>query len=162
MLKVPPTSYRLDLTDAALNNYQQERQSKCIHQATSAVMTSAVMLGTPPSLPPGPPPIFAPGMAPTTNKAVLQQLAASISRQSDEAKTQNELLTRQLEHNLDKEEKKKDRFKKLHSSTKQLILFASADDADDVPSEVADSARVSFILSQCRLSDRCAKPIILH
>ncbi len=37
MLKVPPTSYHLDVTDAALNNNQQECQSKCIHQATSAV-----------------------------------------------------------------------------------------------------------------------------
>ncbi len=84
---------------------------------------------------------ISPGTAPTTNEAVLQQLAASISRQSDEAKTQNKLLTRQLEHNLDKEEKKKHRFKKLHSSTKQLILFASADDADNTPWEVADSCK---------------------
>ena len=136
MLKVPPTSYHLDLTDAALNNNQQECQSKCIHQATSAVM-----LGTPPLPPPGPPPLFAAGSGPTTNKAVLQQLTASISHQSDEAKTQNELLSHQLEHNLDKEEKKKDRFKKLHLLTKQLILFASADDADNVLSEVADSCK---------------------
>jgi hypothetical protein len=78
---------------------------------------------------------------------ILQQLAASISRQSDEAKAQNELLTRQLEHTLDKEEKKKDRFKKLHSSTKQLILFASAEDAIDVPTEVVESCK-RFINSE--------------
>jgi hypothetical protein len=137
MQKVPRIDYRLDPTDAALEAFQKERQNKCI----SPSLPSGTF-GHPPVPPPGPPPMFAPpGTAPTTNEAVLQQLAASISRQSDEAKTQNELLTRQLEHTLEKDEKKKDRFKKLHSSTKQLILFASADDADDVPPEVVDSCK---------------------
>jgi len=134
-LKVPTTKYRLELNDNSLVNFQGERQRNCISPANP----SNVPLGTPPTAIPGPPQIFAPGTAPTANDAILHQLAASISRQSDEAKTQNELLTRQLEHNLDKEDRKKDRFKKLHSSTKQLILFASADDADDVPLEVAES-----------------------
>ncbi len=39
----------------------------------------------------------------------------------------------------EKETKKKDRFAKLHPSSKQLILFASAPDAEDVPDEVEDS-----------------------
>ena len=134
--KVTTTAYRLDLTDSSLLTFQQDRQDACILPANQHAT-----FGNPTIPPPGPPPIFAPGTAPTLNDAVLHQLAASISRQSDEAKTQNELLTRQLEHNLDKEDKKKDRFKKLHSSTKQLILFASATDADDVPLEVEDSCK---------------------
>ena len=135
--KVPRIDYHLDPMDSALEAFQRERQNKCI-----SLPPPMGIFGNPPALPPGPPPMFiSPGTAPTTNEAVLQQLAASISRQSDEAKTQNELLTRQLEHNLDKEEKKKDRFKKLHSSTKQLILFASANDADDAPSEVSESCK---------------------
>jgi hypothetical protein len=89
MRKVPPTSYHLDLTDNSLETYQRGRQDKCILSANQAAT-----FGTPPTPLPGPPPIFAPGTAPTTNEAVLQQLAASISCQSDEAKTQNELLTR--------------------------------------------------------------------
>ena len=136
MGKVPRTDYRLDLMDTSLSNFQKERQDKCI---TSTTPTNP--FGPPPMLPPGPPPIFAPGTAPTQNDAVLQQLVASISHQSDKAKTQNEILTRQLEHTLDKEEKKKDRFKKLHSSTKQLILFTSAEDAEDVPTEVSESCK---------------------
>ena len=135
--KVSRTAYRLDPTDTALETFQKERQNKCI-----SLLPPLGLLGPPPIPPPGHPPTFAPpGTAPTTNEAILQQLAASISRQSDEAKTQNELLTRQLEHNLEKDEKKKDRFKKLHSSTKQLILFASAEDADDVPAEVSESCK---------------------
>ena len=107
-------------------------------------------MGTPPGAPlppPGPAPIFAPPGTPTATDAVLQQLTASISRQTDEAKAQNEILNRQLEYNIDKEEKKKDRFKKLHSSTKQLILFASAKDATNVPTEVNEDCK-RFINSE--------------
>lgn len=96
-------------------------------------------LFTTPTPPPGLPPSFPPGSAISTNDAVLNQLAASISHQSDEAAAHNVLLSHQLEHNLEKEEKKKDRFKKLHASTKQLILFASAEDATDIPTEVIKS-----------------------
>ena len=101
-------------------------------------------MGTPlgaPLPPPGPAPIFAPLGTPTATDAMLQQLTASISRQTDEAKAQNEILNHQLEYNIDKEEKKKDRFKKLHSSTKQLILFASAKDATIVPTEVNEDCK---------------------
>lgn len=142
MRKVPRIDYHLDLADPSLETFHRERHARCIVPANFQPNPGPL-----PVLPPGPPPIFAPGTAPTTNEAILQQLTASISRQSDEAKTQNELLTRQFEHNLDKEEKKKDRFKKLHSSTKQLILFASAEDAEDVPTEVTESCK-RFINSE--------------
>jgi hypothetical protein len=36
-------------------------------------------------------------------------------------------------------QKKKDRFAKFYPSSKQLILFASAPDAEDVPEEIKDS-----------------------
>ena len=138
--KVPSTSYRLGLTDAQLQTFQRDRHNKCIaHNANNNINT-----GTPPGAPlppPGPAPIFAPPGTPTATDAVLQQLTASISRQTDEAKAQNEILNRQLEYNIDKEEKKKDRFKKLHSSTKQLILFASAEEATDVPTEANEDCK---------------------
>ena len=134
--KVPRTIYRLDLTDPALELFHNERHGKCITPKNPTAVNGGIM-----APPPGPPPIFTTGSTPTTNDAVLHQLAASISRQSDEAAAHNELLSRQLEHNLDKEEKKKDKFKKLHSSTKQLILFASAEDADDVPTEVSEACK---------------------
>jgi hypothetical protein len=137
--KVPPTSYRLSLTDTQLQSFQSDRHNKCIANANNNTN-----MGTPPGAPlppPGPAPTFAPPGTPTATDAVLQQLTASISRQTDEAKAQNEILNRQLEHNIDKEEKKKDRFKKLHSSTKQLILFASAEEATDVPIEANEECK---------------------
>jgi hypothetical protein len=139
--KVPPTSYRLGLTDAQLQTFQSDRHNKCIAHSASSPNN---MVGSPvgmPLLPPGPPPIFAPPGTPTATDAVLQQLTASISRQADEQKAQNMILTHQVEYTMEKEEKKKDRFKKLHSSTKQLILFASAEDATNVPTEVGENCK---------------------
>lgn len=140
MERVKKISYRLDLTDPQLTDYQSKRNLHCIAPNHPPLHHGPPPLGAVVP-PPGPPPIFAPGAAPTPNDAILQQLAASISRQSDEAAAHNELVTRQLELSVEKEEKKKDRFKKLHSSTKQLIIFASAEDADDVPSDVTESCK---------------------
>lgn len=99
-----------NLNDPSLETFHQERHGKCISPVTPTILNGDTM-----ALPPGPPPIFTPGSTPMTNNAVLHQLTASISRQSNEAAAQNELLSHQLKHNLDKEEKKKDKFKKLHS-----------------------------------------------
>ena len=93
--------------------------------------------------PPGAVPI--PGVPPPLgNDAILQQLTVSITRQYEEAATHNELFARQLEHSLEKEDKKKDRLKKFHSSIKQLILFASADDAENVPTDIPESCKRVF------------------
>ena len=51
----------------------------------------------------------------------------------------NKLITRQLDHNIEKDEKNKNRLKKLHSSVLKLILFASAEDPSTVPTNVTDS-----------------------
>ena len=51
----------------------------------------------------------------------------------------NKLITCQLDHNIEKDEKKKNRLKKLHPSVLKLILFASAKDPSSVPSNVTDS-----------------------
>ena len=53
----------------------------------------------------------------------------------------NELITRQLDHNIEKDEKKKNRLKKLHPSVLKLILFASAEDPSSVPLNVTDSCK---------------------
>jgi hypothetical protein len=50
-------------------------------------------------------------------------------------------MTHQLEYNIEKDDKKKDRIKKLHHSIKQLILFASADDAKSIPDEPLESCK---------------------
>jgi hypothetical protein len=42
---------------------------------------------------------------------IILQLANGISCQNDEAQKMNELMTHQLNHNVEKDQKKKDRFK---------------------------------------------------
>lgn len=156
--EIAPTSYYLDPNDEAMENHQYLRHQQCI----------LPLLPPPPNgagaaVPPGQPPTFVippatadqgipAGTIPTApvtptptltnaNDAILQQLAVSITRQSEIGETHNELFARQLEHNMEKEDKKKDRLKKFHPSIKQLILFASADDADMVPEEILDSCK---------------------
>ncbi len=74
----------------------------------------------------------------------LTATGSSITRQSEEAATHNKLFARQLEHSLEKEDKKKDRLKKFHPPIKQLILFASADDAKSTPEDILDSCKRVF------------------
>ena len=59
----------------------------------------------------------------------------------------NKILTRQLENTIEKDSKKKDRLRKLHSSVFKLILFASAEDANTVPPDVTDACN-RFINSE--------------
>ena len=133
---IPPTNFFFDPNDEEADAHHNTRHQQCIQ-------THAQVQPLPP--PAGLPPIFHPNPIPpmdmAPNDAILQQLAHSISRQSDEAAAANELMTRQLEFNMEKDDKKKDRIKKLHTSIKQLILFASADDMDSVPDEPFDSCK---------------------
>ena len=59
----------------------------------------------------------------------------------------NKLITRQLNHNIETVEKKKNRLKKLHPSVLKLILFTSAKDPSRVPSYVTASCE-RFINSE--------------
>ena len=59
----------------------------------------------------------------------------------------NEIRTRQLDHTIKKDAKKKDRLKKLHPSVLKFILFASAEDANTVPPNVTEACE-RFINSE--------------
>jgi hypothetical protein len=146
---IPPTGHYLDANNKDLETYQNYHHQQCIltlpPPPTAGAATPA---GTPPTFTappapghPGPIPATNPTTTTTTSDIILQQLAVSITRQSKETATQNELIARQLEHSLKKEDKKKDRLKKFHPSIKQLILFASAEDREAVPDEILDSCK---------------------
>ena len=149
---VSPTKYFLDPYDSDLDNHQASRHQQCIMSLPPPPAPA------PTTTPPGPPPAFTAPPAPgphgtasttsvpptTTNDSILHQLAVSITRQSEIGETHNELFARQLEHSLEKEDKKKDRLKKFHPSIKQLILFASAEEADTVPDDILDSCKRVF------------------
>jgi hypothetical protein len=132
---IPPTTYFFDPNDEDTETYHIARHQQCIKIHAPLVLPLLPLAGPVP--PGGPAPLF----NQNANEAVLQQLVHSISRQSDEAAAANELMTRQLEFNLEKDDKKKDRIKKLHQAVKQLILFASAEDADSVPDEPLESCK---------------------
>ena len=93
-------------------------------------------------LPAGIPPTFS-----NPTDAILLQLWNGISCQNNEAQAMNDLLTCQLDHNIEKDDKKKDRLKKLHPSVSKLLLFASAEDAHTVPSDVTEACK-RFINSE--------------
>jgi hypothetical protein len=145
---ITPTSFFLDPYDIDVDNYHTLRHQLCISSAGNVPNTPQTV---PIHAPAGTPPNFNllhPAIGTVTpmigNDTILQQLAVSITRQSEEAATHNELFARQLEHSLEKEDKKKDRLKKFHPSIKQLILFASADDAESTPEEILDSCKRVF------------------
>jgi hypothetical protein len=125
---IPPMSFVFDPSDVSVSLFKNSRLQQCI--AGGGV--SALAQINP--LPAGNPPSF-------TNQtdAILLQLAHGITRQTEEAQTMNKLIFRQLDHNIEKDEKKKIRLKKLHPSVLKLILFASAEDPSSVPLDVTDS-----------------------
>ena len=134
----PPVTFFIDPHDTEAENYHIQRHQTFIQPLPS-------------NPPPGAPPVFnAPPPATTTGAAtmgtdeILHQLTVSITRQSEQADIHNELFARQLEHSLEKEDKKKDRLKKFHASIKQLILFASASDAEMLPDDIIDSCKRVF------------------
>lgn len=94
------------------------------------------------AIPVGNAPIFPPVHI-QNNHTILLQLANSITHHTKEARTHNELFTKQVEHTQEKEDKKKDWF---HNFIKQLILFASAEDVESVPDEILDSCKFFSML----------------
>jgi hypothetical protein len=146
--RVPCTAYFLDPHDEDAEAYHKLRHQQCILPHFTTPPTPG---GIPPAfnipalnLPPPATGVAAGTLHPDKSETILQQLAASITRQSEHQDTHNQLVAKQLEHNLEKEDKKKDRLKKFHSSIKQMILFASAEDADNLPDDVQESCRHFF------------------
>jgi hypothetical protein len=102
-------------------------------------------LQPPPPVGVAPPPAVAPiVMADPTvavTPGVLNLLEVSITRQATTMEAMNTTTDNTLTFQKEKETKKKDRFAKFHPSSKQLILFASAPDAEDVSDEIEDSCK---------------------
>ncbi len=86
-----------------------------------------------------------------------------ILRQADKQEEQNKILTKQLEHMIEKEGTSKNWFKNLHESSIQIILFASALDNDKIPDKPVDSLKriktEGWWLSPNRSSTTSLKPM---
>jgi hypothetical protein len=68
-------------------------------------------------------------------------LGASIARQADALEAITTTNENTLSFQRNKENKKKDRFNKFHPSVKQMILFASSVDVEDIPTVPEDSCK---------------------
>ena len=68
-------------------------------------------------------------------------MGASIARQADALEAITTTNENTLSFQRNKENKKKDRFNKFHPSVKQMILFASSVDVEDIPTVPEDSCK---------------------
>lgn len=146
--KVPKVSYAFDPDDEDVTRYKTSRIHQCILPLPPAPHPFQGMPmqgggGPPPNFLPPPPAAGNPPLPINNNPndVILLHLANSITRQSEEAATHNDLMNRQLHYTMERDDKKKDRIKKLHPSVKHLLLFASAEDADNVPDDILDSCK---------------------
>ena len=117
-------------SNASVSCFKKSRLQQCI------IRGGVPSLAEINPLPAGNPPSFT-----NQTNAILLQLAHGVTRQTKEAQTMNELITRQLDHNIEKDEENKNRLKKLHPSVLKLILFALAKDPSSVPLDVTDSCK---------------------
>jgi hypothetical protein len=127
--QVSTTCIIFDPTDSDLKHFKIKRHQACIIHS-GGLPWAAVRSGLPP-----------PPAADLSNSAVLSLLNIMILQQADEQEEQNKILTKQLEHMIRKEGSSKNRFKNLHESSIQMILFASALDNEEIPDEPVDSLK---------------------
>jgi hypothetical protein len=127
--QVSAISIIFDPTDIDLERFKTERHQACI--TPSRGVTWAAVPGGLPPLP----------AADLSNTAVLGLLNTMLSRQADEQEEQNKILTKQLEHMIEKEGTSKNQFKHLHDSSIKTFLFVSALDSEEIPNEPVDSCK---------------------
>jgi hypothetical protein len=127
--RVSATGIIFDPTDSDLERFKIKRHQACI------IPSGGLPWAAVPSRLPPPP------AADLSNSAVLSLLNTTISCQADEQEEQNKILMKQLEHMIEKEGTSKNRFKNLHESSIQMILFASALDNDEILDKSVDSLK---------------------
>ena len=88
------------------------------------------------------------------NAAVLVQLTRSISRQTEEAETANLLRREKLQRMKEKDESKKDKTKKIHSSILNKMRMASSTDGDRAAGELVESCKAFMNSETTGLEDQ--------
>jgi hypothetical protein len=124
--KISRLNYSIEPGNEALLFYYQERHQTLIASIPPAPFAATTLATTvyPPS-----------GTAPN----IFNLLKVSISQQTNAMEKINTAQENILVFHKEKETKKKDRFSKFHPSAKQLIFFAPAPDAKDVPLKIEDA-----------------------
>ena len=83
----------------------------------------------------------------------------TISHQADIQEEQNKILMKQLENMIEKEVTSKNCFKNLHDSTIQMIIFASALDGNEVPTNWLSPASASLTARRWPLPNKSSTTI---
>jgi hypothetical protein len=81
--------------------------------------------------------INAAGVATLDNASVINQLTNAISIQNKEAMESNNLCRKEIERQIEREEKKKDRTKKIHPVIINMLQRAAATHKNDEKEEIA-------------------------
>jgi hypothetical protein len=108
-----------DPNDGNLEHFKNKQHQHCITQAWINPLGG---------LPPPPAAVDQPG--------VHNLLNATIACQVDKQEVQNTILTKRLDHMVEKDRSSKNRVKNLHESTTKKLLFASAMNNDTVPTNL--------------------------
>ena len=122
--RVTSAKLTIDPNDPDVERFHLDRHWSCISQTQ--------WNNIPDGLPPPPPGAEMNGF--------LAPLLATVSRQVDAQEVQNNILSTHVEHMIDKSDEK-NRAKNLHDSTIKMLLFASAMDNENVPTDLTDSCK---------------------
>jgi hypothetical protein len=121
--RVTKTSFSIDPNDTDLELFKTQRHQT--HISAANIAWTAV----PNSLSPFP-------QGYQANLTMLGLLNTTISRQADQQEDQNNILEKQVNHLIEKENSSKNCIKNFHESTVKMILFASAMDNEEVPTQL--------------------------
>jgi len=133
--KIPRLVYSVDPNNENLRIYCENRHTTTFQRNLDQGVRFAFP-GDRADLPPAIAPGIAPGGIPPD---VFNFLGTSIARQAEALEAITTTNENTLNFQRDKENKKKDRFNKFHPNVKQMILWASAVDNEDVPTVPEDT-----------------------
>ena len=85
---------------------------------------------------------------------VLRQLTEVISRQNERIEETNNLASQEFDRKIEKDDEKKDRMLKLHSSFLNVFLNASSTDGDRAAKEITSACRYFFNQDTAGLADQ--------
>jgi hypothetical protein len=124
--RVTATRLTSDPNNASLKHFKNECHQSCIIKPC---------MNIPGGLTPA-------SVGENANAAVLVGLLnATLARQVDKQEIQNNILTKQLNHMIEKNGSTKNRVKHLHESTIKMLLFALAMDNETVPIDLSESCK---------------------
>ena len=83
-----------------------------------------------------------------------RQLTEDISRQNERIEETNKLARKEFDRKKEKDDKKKDRMLKLHSSFLNILLNASSTDGDRVAKEITSTCRYFFNQETAGMADQ--------